>query len=51
MTTTWRDLTDQLTPWQISDLENFERDGLQPEALLFMARDYATGNLTTLFSR
>jgi hypothetical protein len=44
--TTWRDINDQLTPEQITQLEHHERDGDDPDTLLYLARGMAADNMT-----
>jgi len=42
---TWRDLSDQLTPAQILELQREERTGCSPGALRWQARQYAQAAL------
>jgi len=49
MTTTWRELCDELTAEQITELEYDESFGDRTdEVLLFQARDHAAMNLEAL---
>ena len=46
ITTTWRDIAEELTPEQIGELESWEASGDEPSTLLLFAREYARGNKT-----
>jgi hypothetical protein len=49
ITTTWRDIADQLTPQQVGELERWEALGEEPSALLLFAREYVLVNKTRVF--
>lgn len=38
----WRDIADQLTPWDIAGLARDEANGLDPDWLLSVAREFAS---------
>ncbi|OBK74854.1 hypothetical protein [Mycobacterium sp. 1274761.0] len=43
--TTWYDIADQLTPAQVAELRDIERQGRSPDRMLMYARYYAALNL------
>src|SRR5262245_43435146 len=49
--TTWRELTDQLRPEQIAELDGWEGGGYEAATLLFTARVWAAENLPDMWPR